>query len=56
MKDPVKIEGGVVDRAALVAVVKQDDRLLLFLRGSRPINLPDRMSREELEELTKRSE
>lgn len=57
MKDPVTIEGsGVIDRAALVGVVKQDGRMLLFLRGCRPINLPDRMSREEFEELTKKSE
>lgn len=56
MKDPVTIDGGVIDRAALVGVIKQDDRLLLFLRGCRPINLPDRMSREEFEELTKKSE
>lgn len=56
MKDPVKIEGGVIDRAALVGVVKQEGRVLLFLRGCRPINIPDSLSREEFEELTKKTE
>lgn len=56
MKDPVKIDGGVIDRAALVGVVKQEGRLLLFLRGCRPMNIPDTLSGEEFEALTRKSE
>lgn len=54
MKDPITIESGccVIDRAALNGVVRQDGRLLIFLKGNRPINLPDNLSREEFEQLT----
>lgn len=57
MRDPITIEGIVtVDRHALVGVVRQEGRVLIFLRGCRPINIPDTLSREEFEELTKRIE
>ncbi len=57
MRDPITIEGVVtVDRHALVGVVRQEGRVLIFLRGCRPINIPDTLSREEFEELTKRIE
>lgn len=57
MKDPITIEGVVtVDRHALVGVVRQEGRVLIFLRGCRPINIPDTLSKEELEELTKKVE
>lgn len=55
MKDPITIEGVVtVDRHALVGVVRQEGRVLIFLRGCRPINVPDTLSKEELEELTRK--
>lgn len=55
MKDPITIENVVtVDRHALVGVVRQEGRVLIFLRGCRPINIPDTLSKEELEELTKK--
>ena len=55
MIDPITIEGVVtVDRHALVGVVRQEGRVLIFLRGCRPINIPDTLSKEELEELTKK--
>ena len=55
MKDPITIEGAVtVDRHALVGVVRQEGRVLIFLRGCRPINIPDTLSKEELEELTRK--
>ena len=54
MRDPITIEGVVtVDRHALVGVVRQEGRVLIFLRGCRPINIPDTLSKEELEELTR---
>ena len=57
IRDPITIEGVVtVDRHALVGVVRQEGRVLIFLRGCRPINIPDTLSREEFEELTKRIE
>ena len=57
MKDPITIEGVcTVDRCALAGVVRQDGRILLFLRGCRPINIPDTMSREEYEKLIRKSE
>ena len=56
-RNPITIEGVVtVDRHALVGVVRQEGRVLIFLRGCRPINIPDTLSREEFEELTKRIE
>ena len=57
MKDPITIENVVtVDRHALVGVVRQEGRVLIFLRGCRPINIPDTLSKEEFEELTKKVE
>lgn len=57
MIDPITIEGVVtVDRHALVGVVRQEGRVLIFLRSCRPINIPDTLSKEELEELTKKVE
>ena len=57
MKDPITIEGVVtVDRHALVGVVRQEGRVLIFLRGCRPINIPDTLSREALEKLTEKTE
>ena len=54
MRDPITIENVVtVDRHALVGVVRQEGRVLIFLRGCRPINIPDTLSKEELEELTR---
>ena len=57
MTDPITIENVVtVDRHALVGVVRQEGRVLIFLRGCRPINIPDTLSKEEFEELTKKVE
>lgn len=57
MKDPITIEGiCTIDRHALSGVVRQEGRVLIFLRGCRPINIPDTLSREEFEELTKKVE
>ena len=54
MKDPITIGRGscVIDRAAINGVVRQDGRLLVFLKSSRPINIPDELSREVFEALT----
>ena len=55
MRDPITIGGVVtVDRHALVGVVRQEGRVLIFLRGCRPINIPDTLSKAELEELTRK--
>ena len=57
MKDPITIEGiCTIDRHTLSGVVRQEGRVLIFLRGCRPINIPDTLSREEFEELTKKTE
>ena len=57
MQDPITIEGiCTIDRHALSGVVRQEGRVLIFLRGCRPINIPDTLSREEFEELTKKVE
>lgn len=56
MIDPVKIGEAWIERAAVVGVVPQEGNLLIFLRGSKPLNLRNTFSREEIESLTKRPE
>lgn len=54
MKDPVKLgEDTVVDRAAILAVRREGNRLLIFFGGERPMVITDEFTREEIEELTK---
>ena len=51
MKDPVKVGGGWFDRSEVAAVLRQDGRLLVFLKSGKPVTMPDDMSRDELEAL-----
>ena len=51
MTDPVKVGEGWFDRAEVAAVLRQDGRLLVFLKSGKPVTMPDDMSREELEAL-----
>jgi len=56
MKDPVKIGELVIDRTAINAVLRQDGRLLIFLRAGRPIVMDDTLSAEEFDKLTSKGE
>ena len=57
MKDPVKLgEDTVVDRAAILAVHRDGNRLLIFFGGERPMILTDTFTTEEVKELTKKTE
>ena len=51
MKNPVKVGDCFIDRSEVAAVLRQDGRLLVFLKSGKPVTLPDNMSREEIEEL-----
>jgi len=54
MKDPVKLgEDTIIDRAAIHAVRREGNRLLIFFGGERPMVITDEFTREEIEELTK---
>ncbi len=54
MKDPVRLgDDTVIDRAAIVAVRREGNRLLVFFGGERPMVITDEFTREEIEELTK---
>ena len=54
MKDPVRLgEDTVIDRAAIHAVRREGNRLLIFFGGERPMVITDEFTREEIEELTK---
>ncbi len=51
MTDPVKVGDGWFDRSEVAAVLRQDGRLLVFLKSGKPVTLPDNMSRDEIEAL-----
>ena len=51
MKDPVKVGDGYFDKCEVAAVLRQDGRLLVFLKSGKPVTLPDNMSRKEIEAL-----
>lgn len=51
MKNPVKVGDGFFDKSEVAAVLRQDGRLLVFLKSGKPVTLPDNMSREEIEAL-----
>ena len=51
MKNPVKVGDGFFDKNEVAAVLRQDGRLLVFLKSGKPVTLPDNMSREEIEAL-----
>ena len=51
MVDPIKIGDGWFDKSEVAAVLRQDGRLLVFLKSGKPVTLPDNMSTEEIEEL-----
>ena len=57
MKDPVKLgEDTVIDRAAIHAVRREGNRLLIFFGGERPMVVTDDFSADEIAELTKKTE
>lgn len=51
MRDPIQIGDAWIDRAQVTAVVPLPGKVLIFLRGGRPIVLSDTFSREELRQL-----
>ena len=51
MQDPVKVGDGWFDKSEVAAVLRQDGRLLVFLKSGKPVTLPDHMSNEEIEAL-----
>lgn len=51
MRDPIKVGDAWIDRAAVTAVLRQNGRILIFLRHSRPLGMDDTLSCEELERL-----
>lgn len=51
MLDPVKVGDGWFDKSEVAAVLRQDGRLLVFLKSGKPVTLPDTMSAEEIEAL-----
>ena len=48
MTDLVKVGDGWFDRSEVAAVLRQDGRLLVFLKSGKPVTLPDNMSRDEI--------
>lgn len=56
MKDPVRLGGAVIDRAAIKAVLREDGRVLIFFGGERPLVLSDNFSAEEMDELCKKTQ
>lgn len=56
MIDPIAIgEDAVVDREALVGWVRREGRLCLFLRSGQVMTVSDTLSREERDELTRKT-
>lgn len=51
MTDPVKVGDGWFDRSEVAAVLRQDGRLLVFLKSGKPVTLPDTMTTSEILEL-----
>lgn len=51
MKNPVKVGDGFFDKSEVAAVLRQDGRLLVFLKSGKPVTLPDNMSQEEIDAL-----
>lgn len=57
MKDPVRLgDDTVIDRAAIHAVRREGDRLLIFFGGERPMVITDNFSAEEMDELCKKTQ
>ena len=53
MRDPIRIEECIIDRDEIAAVLRQDGRLVVFLKSGKTINMPDNLSGEELEVIAK---
>lgn len=53
MIDPVRIGDAWLDRAAIVGVLRNDGKLIVFLRGSKPVTMRDEFSTKEIEALTR---
>ena len=51
MKDPIKLENILIDRDEIAAVLRQEGRVIVFLKSGKTVNFPDTLSREELEAL-----
>lgn len=51
MKDPIRIEECVIDRGEIAAILRQEGRLVVFLKSGKTINMPDTLTSEELEDI-----
>ena len=51
MQEPVKIGDGWFDKGEVAAVLRQNGKLLVFLRSGKPVTLPGPMSDAEIEAL-----
>lgn len=49
MKDPIRIEECVIDRGEIAAILRQEGRVIVFLKSGKTINMPDTLTSEELE-------
>lgn len=48
MKDPIRIEECLIDRNEIAAVLRQEGRVIVFLKSGKTINMPDTLTGEEL--------
>ncbi len=51
MKDPVRIGEVWFDRSEIAAVLRQDGRLLVFLKSGKPVSFDDTFSTDEIQRL-----
>lgn len=51
MRDPVQIGEVWFDRSEIAAVLRQDGRLLVFLKSGKPVSFDDTFTSAEIEKL-----
>lgn len=57
MKDPIRVGNNAwFDRNEIAAVIRQDGKVLAFLKSGKPVSIDDRFSTEEIETLIQKAE
>lgn len=51
MKEPIRIDDCVIDRSEIAAILRQEGRVIVFLKSGKTINMPDTLTSEELDEI-----